>query len=397
MPCVLPVLTLKAFHIVDALRAHPEKARIHGIAYAVGTVLVFSIFATMVIAIRASGKTIGWGMQFQYPGFVATLVIALYVFGLNALGVFEIAFNVRTSKVPDGIFGSVGNGMLAALMSMPCTAPFLGTAAAFAMGTEATAIQTLSLFAAIAIGLAFPFLCLSFVPALIRLLPQPGTWMNDFKYLMGFTLVGAAVWLFGSLQAQLTPHSANRVLMFLLVLTILLWAIQRFGSPVHPMGRRWTVRTVAILGSLIFWAKFVELEAPIRHQFNESNLSGPIIENGEIQWIPFDPKLVATATANQQPILLDFTADWCTACKALEATVIDTPRIHTVLEQLRIIPMQADYTNADEVMTQWIEASGRSGIPLVMLIDSTGNKHLLPQIFTIAALEEALKMHAARG
>ena len=122
MPCVLPVLTLKAFHVVDTLRAHPEKARIHGIAYGVGTTLVFSIFAVLVIILRASGKSMGWGMQFQHPEFVAALVIALHLFGLNALGVFEITISTRGCE-KEGVLGSIGNGMLAAVMSMPCTAP----------------------------------------------------------------------------------------------------------------------------------------------------------------------------------------------------------------------------------------------------------------------------------
>ena len=398
MPCVLPVLTLKAFHIVDALRAHPERARIHGLAYALGTCLVFGIFAAFVITLRASGHRLGWGMQFQHPEFVAAIVIALHMFGLNALGVFEVAFGMRAQPTAEGILGSISNGMLAALMSMPCTAPFLGTAAAFAMGSDASATQTFALFMAIGIGLATPFALLSFIPALIRLLPRPGAWMSVFKQLMGFTLIGAAIWLFGSLQTQLTPQSANRVLMFLLVLTVALWAIQLFGSPAHRTQQQWLVRGAGLALCVGFWLSYVTIDL----RKSPSDLPPEIrnhtaVVDGHINWAPFSPKLIEAATASGRPVLLDFTADWCAACKTLEATVMNTTAIHTKLINHQVLPVQADYTTVDNTMTKWIEASGRAGIPLVMVIDRNGQKHLMPQVFGIAVLSEALDTYAATG
>ncbi|MEO1228464.1 MAG: thioredoxin family protein [Myxococcota bacterium] len=395
MPCVLPVLTLKAFHVVDALRSHPEKARIHGVAYAFGTTLVFLLFAGMVIALRASGKTLGWGMQFQHPEFVAAIVIALHLFGLNALGVFEITFGMRTNTSSEGLLGSVSNGMLAAVMSMPCTAPFLGAAATVAMAADTSTVETLLLFAAIGLGLAAPFALLSFVPALIRLLPRPGNWMNYFKQLMGFTLIGAAIWFFGSLQSQLTPKSANRVLMFMLVLTVAMWAIQNFGNVMHGARRRWLVRTSALALTALFWMRLVPFERPQTTYASAAPAADEIyVDADEIHWAAFNPSVVDQAQKRGQPILLDFTADWCGACKTLEATVLDTSPIRKKLLEHGVLPMQADYTNADDVMTEWIEAAGRSGIPLVMVIDKEGDRHLMPQIFTIGALEEALDAHA---
>ncbi len=397
MPCVLPVLTLKAFHVVDAMRGHPERARIHGVAYALGTTLVFAAFGALVVFLRESGRTLGWGMQFQHPEFVLAIVVTLYLFGLNALGVFEIAFGVRVGGAPrEGLIGSVMNGMLAAVMSMPCTAPFLGSAAAFAMGSEASAGETMALFTAIALGLASPFTLMSFVPALIRLLPRPGPWMETFKHIMGFTLIGAAVWFFGSLQKQLTPESANRVLLFLVVLTIGAWAVQRFGNVMFGAQRRWTVRTVALASAVLFWVRFVELErpAPAYASLSAALPSTPPVMEGRIAWVAFDPALIEAARVQGRPILLDFTADWCAACKALEAGVLDTDPIRRKLVELGVMPMQADYTNGDEVMDQWIAESRRGGIPLVLVIDRLGEKHYLPQVFSIGQLEAALDRHA---
>lgn len=395
MPCVLPVLTLKAFHVVDALRSHPEKARIHGLAYAIGTTLVFSIFAFIVIGLRASGKVLGWGVHFQHPEFVAAIVIALHVFGLNALGVFEITVGVQGKTSREGLLGSVSNGMLAAVMSTPCTAPFLGTATAFAMGSDATWVDTLGLFVGIGVGLATPFALLAFVPALIRILPRPGPWMESFKHIMGFTLIGAALWFFGSLQKQLTPQSANHVLMFLLALSVALWAIQRFGSIMHGRARRWVVRGIALFSLLLVWNRFVTLEAATLEQKTYALQDFSPVQGEEINWAPFSEANVAEARGARQAILLDFTADWCGACKVLEATVIDTPTIRKRLTSLQVLPMQADYTAPSDEIERWIEQSKRSGIPLVMIIDGDGKRHLMPQVFTIRDLERALDKHAA--
>ena len=262
MPCVLPVLTLKAFHVAHSLRADPQGARLHGLAYAFGTTVTFLAFGGIVVAFRASGESLGWGMQFQNPVFVAALTAAIFLFALNALGVFEVNVAVSTSgKEHGGLYGSALNGAFAAVMSTPCTAPFLGTAATFAMGTGAQSHETLLLFAVIGLGLATPFTLLSFFPALIRLMPKPGAWMEVFKTLMGFTLLATAVWLYGVLQAQVKAADANVFLFFLLALALAAWFSQRYANVSHGFVRRWGVRLV-LVGVVSVLAGFLTFNPP---------------------------------------------------------------------------------------------------------------------------------------
>lgn len=398
MPCVLPVLTLKAFHVVDTLRTDPTGAKLHGIAYAVGTTLTFSLFGVIVILLRESGKTLGWGMQFQHPPFVAALVVAIFVFGLNALGVFEITIGVRGGHDSKGLLGSLTNGVLAAVMSTPCTAPFLGSAAAFAMGTGAENWQTLALFVVIGLGLASPFTALSFAPGLIKLLPKPGMWMEHFKKLMGFTLLATSVWLFGTLQRQLTPSSANMMLFFLLVLGIALWAIQNFGNAYHPAGRRWAVR-VASLGLVVgFFAAFVQFEKPVVAKpevltADADAEARPAVKDGKINWADFAPAAVEAARARKQAVLVDYTADWCASCKTLEAAAIEKQAVRETLVEAGILPMKADWTNEDETIEKWLEQVGRNAIPTVVIYKPDGSYHLMPELFTEGDLVEALELH----
>ena len=397
MPCVLPVLTLKAFHVVESMRSDPRGARVHGVAYALGTTLTFSIFGVIVLLLRESGKSLGWGMQFQHPPFVAALVITIFAFGLNALGVFEITIGVRGGQDSKGLLGSVSNGALAAVMSTPCTAPFLGSAAAFAMGAGAQWYETMSLFFVIGLGLAMPFTALSFVPALIKLLPKPGTWMETFKKIMGFTLLATSVWLFGAFQSQVTPAAANMMLAFLLVLSIGLWAIQTFGNTYHATGRRWTVRLLSVGLTVGFWVAFVSFDKP------EPKSTAPMVAAGEsrpavvddhINWADFAPEAVAMARTKQQPVLVDYTADWCASCKTLEKVAIETDGVRKTLTASKILPMKADWTNENETIEQWLEKVGRNAIPTVVIYKPDGSFHLMPELFTEGDLVEALEEHA---
>lgn len=390
MPCVLPVLTLKAFHVAHSLRANPQGARLHGVAYAVGTTATFIVFGLIVVALRASGESLGWGMQFQNPGFVAGLTTAIFLFGLNALGVFEITISVSGTQDHEGLMASTLNGAFAAVMSTPCTAPFLGTAATFAMGSGATWYETLGLFSAIGLGLATPFAALSFAPALIRLMPKPGEWMEVFKTLMGFTLLATAAWLYGVLQAQVEPGQANLFLFFLLGVGLAAWAAERYANVSFGAVRRWTVRfgLVALIGFLGFnlELKPKAIAKPTPPPVDDH----PAVVDGKINWAAFSPKVMTDARCRGQTVLVDYTADWCVSCKTLEKTVIETDAVRDVLTKRKILPVKADWTNEDETIEEWLKDVGRNAIPTVVIYKPDGTHHLMPELFGQQAFVEAL-------
>ena len=395
MPCVLPVLTMKVFHVIEKAKEDPSVNRRHGVAYALGIMSMFWVFAGVILALRAGGEKMGWGMQFQSPVFVAIMTALMVAFGLNALGVFELNIGMGGVSTGDGYWGSFLNGVFASIMSTPCSAPFLGAAATFALGSGASWWQTLLMFTFIGLGLAFPFLVISFVPAIGRRLPRPGPWMETFKQLMGFTLLGAALWLLGTLHAQVTVESVQWFLAFLLVMSMGLWALQHFGGLEHSNLRRRVVQLLVAGGIAAAAWGLVDLEkkvtAPIATvQGTADGVETPVVVNGKINWAPFDPKAVTASLERGRPVFMDYTAEWCANCKTNEKLFIETEDIRAELERTKILPMKADYTNEDEVIQSWMEKLGREAIPIYVVYYPDGSHDLLPEVITTEMLATAL-------
>ncbi len=389
MPCVLPVLALKAFSVVDHARHDASKRRMHGVAYTLGTMTLFIALATLVLVVKASGKHLGWGMQFQQPKFVAFMTALVFAFGLNSLGVFEITLSSSGETGDDDKFtGSYVNGLFAAIMSTPCSAPFLGTAVAFALGSDAAWWQTLLVFATIGFGLALPYLALTQIPALSKVLPKPGRWMETVKQIMGFTLMGTAIWLFRTLQAQLTPASSNSFLIFLLVLALALWAGGRFGGVAAPPLRRWAVRigqVGAVVAAAIFVLSFAKPE-PVAIAATDVSTKGgaeaPVIVDGHIAWVPYDTARIKAEHARGRPVFLDFTAEWCATCKTNEKAFIETDTVRGAFDRTKVLPMKVDFTNSNDELDKLLESTGRSGIPDYMIVYPDGSRDLLPEVIT---------------
>lgn len=398
MPCVLPVLTMKVFHLVEHSSAGDGSTdrtrRLHGLAYTAGILIAFLALAAAVIAIKASGDRVGWGMQFQNPRFVAGMIALVFVFGLNALGVFEWTLSLSGRPGHQGYGASLVNGLFAAIMSTPCSAPFLGTAAAFALGANTPAYVTLAMFTSIGIGLASPFLLVSFVPAVGRLLPRPGPWMDTFKSLMGFSLVGAAVWLMRAFFAQVSREAAADFLIFLLVLTIALWGVHHFGGILYSTARRYAVRAVALLLMLVSGHYFVHFDAA-QAEAATAVASGDCkptdtVCRDRIVWSPFDSARVSREHKAGRPVFMDFTAEWCANCKTNEKVFIETAAVRSALAASGVLPMKADMTNENDEMQSWLDKLGRSGIPAYVIYLPDGSRDLLPEAITSEMLVQHL-------
>jgi len=394
MPCVLPVLTLKAFTALEHAHGDKRHQKLHGIAYSAGTISAFCLFAIFVVGLRSSGKSLGWGLQFQHPPFVATLTALVFAFGLNALGVFEIAFSARGPSAPHNVWGSVANGWFAALMATPCSAPFLGTAAALALAAETPAWQTFVIFITIGAGLAFPFTLLALVPGFARLLPRPGAWMETFKHLMGFSLLATALWLFSVLQKQVTTESSSWFLAFLLLLAMSFWALERFGGLTASTARRIGVRVGAVVLLTVAGTRLISFER--RHDVAmvaNGTSTDPVVKNNAINWVPFSVQRLQKERQEGRAIFLDFTADWCASCKTNEHVFLETNAVRQALLRGNVLPMKADLTSENEEISSWLAGLGRAGIPAYVVYFPDGTHDLLPVAITselvVASLEKS--------
>lgn len=404
MPCVLPVLALKAFHAVEHSKHDARKRRMHGWAYTAGTVSLFLAFAIVLVVIKASGKRLGWGMQFQHPPFVAVMTAIVFAFALNALGVFEILISAQGKEgEEDKVWGSVVNGWFAAIMSTPCSAPFLGTAAAFALANDTPAWKTMLIFAFIGFGLAIPYLLLTQIPGIGKRLPKPGAWMETVKQIMGFSLLATTIWLFRTFQMQVTPAAANWFLFFLLVLAIALWAGHRFGGIDRSRVRQWTVRIVSIAAvgfaykSMVSYEKLVEIKPAPEASMAANGKVEPVVKDGRISWTLYDGERLKRENGRNRPVFMDFTAEWCASCKANEKAFLETATVRNALEKTGILPMKADMTNENEELNAVLDKLGRNGIPVYVIWFPDGTYDLLPITITAEMvathLEEAAKKY----
>lgn len=386
MPCVLPILSLKVFGLVRSAAAGRRHVRVGALATAAGILVSFWVLAGAAIAAKAAGSAVGWGVQFQRPGFVAFLAAVILLFTLNLWGLFEIQLPGRLAAAAgeggrEGVTGHFVSGLFATLMATPCSAPFLGTAVGFALAQSAPIVA--AVFTAIGLGMALPYLALAAAPAAARLLPRPGAWMETLRGVMGFLLAGALVWLLYVLGNQVAPERLALVESALLATALGVWLAHR--ARLGSVARRlWGGAAIALA------AASIALAAGGGPAARTIEVSG---DTGRIAWRAWDPAEAERLAAAGTPVFLDVTADWCVTCKVNERLILETPEVRAALARHGVVPMKADWTNRDDAIGDFLAAHGRYGIPFYMLYRPGREPRLLPELLgkelVLAAIEEA--------
>jgi suppressor for copper-sensitivity B len=394
MPCVLPVLSLKVFGLVRSA-GHGRSEVVRGaLATAAGILASFLALALAAIAAKAAGAAVGWGIQFQRPGFVAFLAVVVVLFCLNLWGLFEIPLPQRLARLGgsgprEGLAGHFASGLFATLMATPCSAPFLGTAVGFALGQEAPSI--LAIFAAVGLGMALPYLLLAAAPGAARLLPRPGAWMDTLRGIMGFLLAAAAVWLFYVLSSQISLERLAAIQLGLLTLALFLWLRHRHmasGSPRN--GMRW----IAEAGMIAAVALTIGIAAVSPAVGSNPRLTAEAAP-GLIEWQPWDRTRAESLAAEGQLVFVDVTADWCFTCKVNERLVLETPEIAGAFEEHGVVPMKADWTNRDDEISRFLAEHGRYGIPFYLLYRPGQEPRVFSELLTKDGLQEAVQVAAS--
>jgi thiol:disulfide interchange protein len=378
MPCVFPVLSLKAFSFAQQPSAGASHAA-QGWAYTLGVVLSFAVVAAILLGIRQAGNSAGWGFQLQSPIFVAAMLYLFLVMGLSLSGV--VAFGTRFMGLGQGLTQGPGlksaffTGVLAAVVASPCTGPLMAPALGFAL-TQSAPVALL-VFVALGLGLALPFLALSLSPALAKALPAPGHWMTVLKQFLAFPMYISVVWLLYVLGNQVSMTGVFFVGLGAVALVFALWLMQ--NQPERPLGL-FLVRACAALAlGAAIWAA----------------VAAPGLAKSE-GWQVYSPERVQTLREQGQPVFVDFTADWCITCKVNEATAINRADFAETASRLGYALVKGDYTQENALITQALQTYGRSGVPLYLVFpaDITRPPEILPQVLTLDLVLAALERQA---
>lgn len=359
MPCVFPILAIKILGF--ARQAGNRSAhRTAGLAYTAGVMASFLALGGAMLALRAAGAQLGWGFQLQSPAVVAALAALFTLLGLNLAGVFEFfraaPVSLCSAQAKHPVVNDFLSGVLAVVIASPCTAPFMGASLGFAIGLPAA--QALLLFAALGLGLALPYLVAGFVPAVARLLPKPGPWMGTLRRLLAFPMFATVAWLVWVLGQQSGIDGAGALLALLVCMAAVVWALTLRGRT-RVVIASVLVAITAVLAAAIGGNVLQPVE-PAR----AASLAGP----ADARWQPWSSERVAALTAAGQPVFIDFTAAWCVTCQYNKKTTLADPEVLADFDARKVAMLRADWTRRDPAITAALNALGRSGVPLYVLL-----------------------------
>lgn len=390
MPCVFPVLSIKALSLLQQQQFGAAVQRRQGWIYTGGILVSFVALAAIILAFKAAGQQVGWGFQFQSPLFVLGIAYLLFAVGLSLSGVYHVGLSLsgvgqELTEAP-GYRGTFFTGVLATIVATPCTAPLMAAALGYALTQPP--MQLILVFLALGFGLAFPVLLLSYWPALQRALPKPGAWMDTLKQLLAFPIYAAVIWLIWVLALQQGADAVLVALSGLLLLMLAAWWYQhsRFGSN----RAQWLGSTAAIaLVLTVLVVSQQQLSAASTanpDSLNTSNADQRGSKAKQSASYPFEPysdARLAELRAQGKPVFVNFTAAWCISCLVNEKVALSSQQVTLELQRQNIVYLKADWTERDEAIRQTLAAHGRSGVPLYLYYPAGSSQALvLPQILT---------------
>ena len=368
MPCVFPILSLKALSLARA-GGDERGARHEALAYTAGAIAMCLALGATILALRAGGSAVGWAFQLQDPRVVMLLLLLTVGISLNLAGAFELPVP-RFASSAGGASGAFATGALAAFVATPCAGPFMGVALGAALVLPWPA--ALAVFGGLGLGLALPFLLLGFVPALRKRLPKPGAWMDNLRRILSIPMWLTAVALAWVLGKEAGVDAMGLALLVALGFAVVLWAAGRRQARGLAFGGVAAAMLLAIAATGVWLIHHRPAQATAAADANK-----------------FSEAKLAALRAQGRPVFAYFTADWCVACKVNERVAIDTDRVQATFKRKNIAVLVGDWTNGDPALGRFIEAHNRAGVPLYLFYPAGGGEpRVLPQILTPRMLEE---------
>ncbi|TPG44982.1 protein-disulfide reductase [Rhodanobacter glycinis] len=377
MPCVLPVLSIKAVSVLESGESRTT-ARHHALFYTAGVLCSFAALGLGILALRTAGHALGWGSQLQQPLLVGALACVMLAVGLSMSGVVQFGASLGNTgaglAARSGPAGDFFTGVLAVVVASPCTAPFMGSALAYAFA--APILAALLVFLALGIGLALPFLLIGFVPALARLLPRPGRWMETLKQVLAFPMYLTTAWLVWVLANQRGADAVGLVLVAMVLLAMTLWWFERSRS-------RGALSRVAV--AVLAVATLVPMYL-LAHVPPASSVAAA--EEGVV---PYSAGKLAELRAADTPVFVDMTADWCVTCKANEHTVLNTQAFRDLLRRTGSVYMKGDWTDVNPAISAFLQQYHSPGVPLYVVFPKNGGPgRQLSTVLTPSMVDQAL-------
>ncbi|MCX3308508.1 thioredoxin family protein [Pantoea vagans] len=393
MPCVFPVISLKALSLI---RHHesPSHARAEGLAFLLGVVVTMVALTAVLLLARAGGASVGWGFQLQSPLVIAALILVMLGSALNLLGLFEVGLSIqRVGEVGGdrgGVVGSALTGALAIIVATPCSAPFMASAVGYAL-TQPPLVSVV-IFISLALGFAAPFTLISFFPVLARILPKPGAWMITLKQGLAFPMLGAVGWLIWVLERQAGSAALAAILACCLLFSFAAW-LYGMAQKRRMMGQRHVVLHVATS----FFLALVVVPLLNLNSFATAPAETEAVSPAAAA-VAWSPQNVDAIKGQGKPILVNFTASWCITCQVNDRTSLSTQAVKAAMARTSTIYMVADSTKYNPDVEQALSDFGRGGLPLYVVYPADGGKPVvLPQVLTPGIVISALDQATEKG